>query len=84
MPVSGIVVVPFKGKEKALVTRLNEMGVDALGIGKKGIACVVEASSSKDIERKVKLIESWDDVVNVSLIYHNFEDETRELSRDYQ
>jgi nitrate reductase NapAB chaperone NapD len=75
MPVSGVVVVPAKGKEKDLVEKLDALpGVEVQGVGPNGIAAVLEADSSEELQRLSETIEEWEEVVDFQLAYFNWDD----------
>lgn len=75
MPVSGVVVVPARGKEKGLVEKLDALpGVEVQGVGPNGIAAVLEADSSEELQRLSETIEEWEEVVDFQLAYFNWDD----------
>jgi nitrate reductase NapAB chaperone NapD len=76
MPISGIVVVSVLGKEQDLIERLDALpGVEVKGVGPKGIAAVVEADSTDELQRLAEDIEQWVEVVSFKLAYYNWDEQ---------
>ena len=76
MPVSGAVVVPVPGREEEVERSLKALpGVEVRGRGSRGIAVVLEGSSTEELQRLSEKIEKWDHVVDFQLVYLNVEDE---------
>jgi nitrate reductase NapAB chaperone NapD len=74
--ISGAVVVPL-GPEltEAVLGRLKELkGVEVKAVGPGGIAVVMEADRVESLESLGDDIKGWDDVLEVSLAYLNWED----------
>ncbi|GAB4345610.1 MAG: hypothetical protein Kow0089_22770 [Desulfobulbaceae bacterium] len=78
MPIAGALVVPVKREEEeTLGLKLGTVpGVEVQETGPKGIAIVLEASSTGELKKISQAIEQWDDVLEFELAYFNWEDET--------
>jgi nitrate reductase NapAB chaperone NapD len=76
MAISGVVVIPALGKENDLIERLDALpGVEVKGVGPKGIAAVLEADSTDELQRLAEDIEQWVEVVGFKLAYFNWEEQ---------
>ncbi len=79
MSVSGIVVVPKRGREKDVEEMLRALpGVEVQGRGSKGIAAVLEADSSAELQIISEEIKEWKEVIDFHLAYFNCEQEEGE------
>jgi len=75
MPVSGIVVVTIPGKEEEVMKKLSGFNqIEIKGQGLKGIAVIIEGNTIEEIREVSEKIEKFEDVLEVQLIYLNFED----------
>jgi nitrate reductase NapAB chaperone NapD len=75
MAISGIVVVPTRGKEDILLQKLNGLqGAEVQAVGPKGIAAVLEAHSPEALEQLTRTIQEWEEVVDVQLAYYGLEE----------
>jgi len=75
LPIAGAVVVPMPREEKKVKSLLKKLkGVEIKGVGSKGIAIVLEAKTTEDLESISKKIEKWNCVIDFQLVYFNVED----------
>lgn len=77
MAIAGAVVVPGSpGIEEELISRMKEFAeVEVREVGPKGIAIVLEAEEPGRLRDISNEIEAWEDVMEVSLAYLNWEEE---------
>ncbi len=75
MAVAGAVVVPVGDAAAAvLADRLARLpGVEVQGIGPRGVAVVLEAPHTKDLERLSEDVLAWEEVADFQLGYCNWE-----------
>lgn|GEM_PF-1803525 len=75
MPVSGLVVSTKKGKAPAVAERLRALDrVQVTDLLRDSLVLVTETDSREADKALWSMLESVEDLVELSLIYHNFED----------
>ncbi len=75
MAIAGAVVIPVNDAAAAeLAARLAKLpGLEVQGIGPRGIAVVLEAPQTKDLERLSEEVLAWEEVADFQLGYCNWE-----------
>jgi|Deesub1362B_J571_1020462.scaffolds.fasta_scaffold00117_18 nitrate reductase NapAB chaperone NapD len=75
MAVAGVVVLPQRGSEEAVLKRLRALeGVSIEGQGKGGIALVLEAPTVEALRKLSEEIQQWEEVIDLQLNYLNWEE----------
>lgn len=76
MPIASAVVVPVKPQAgEALAARLQTLeGVEAGGVGPRGVAVVMERKTVDELKRLSEAISAWEEVADFQLAYFNWED----------
>lgn len=81
MPISSMIVTSRGGCSSRVADRLRLLdGVSVTDIHGEELVVVMETGSMSDDRLLWDRVEATEDVLGVSLVYHNFEDEEKEAS----